>query len=240
MATFQEKLKEIIDDEETAIKAALLEQAVELAPLIARATRAELIEAGRTGFTRSVFDGITTKIETDYRKELSKGGTTCAEKIIEPLGNGKVKVYMKPKFVPWIDDLAKEQQQAVIDIVTEGNKIGLHPLNQSKQIADYFEGTRHRSVTSARTESLKIRTDSIVESYLKSGIKYLHYITAGDDRVRPDHAARDGKIYRIEDAPYMGDYNCRCVLTDAMYLVENEGRKVEPDGGIVVDAELME
>ncbi|MET0155760.1 MAG: phage minor head protein [Rickettsiales bacterium] len=44
-----------------------------------------------------------------------------------------------------------------------------------------------------------------------------HYIwrTSGDDKVRPSHAANEGKIFAGEDPPETGhpgeDYNCRCI-----------------------------
>jgi len=54
-----------------------------------------------------------------------------------------------------------------------------------------------------------------------NGTKYVQYVTAGDDAVRPEHEMRNGKIYRIENAPFMGEYNCRCTLVPADYLVKN-------------------
>jgi uncharacterized protein with gpF-like domain len=72
-------------------------------------------------------------------------------------------------------------------------------------------------------------------SYRESGTKYVQYITAGDELVRPDHAARNGKIYKLKDAPYLGEYNCRCNLTAADFTVLAEGAPVEPSGAVVVD-----
>ena len=54
-----------------------------------------------------------------------------------------------------------------------------------------------------------------------NGTKYVQYVSAGDDKVRPEHEMRNGKIYRIENAPFMGEYNCRCTLVPADYLVKN-------------------
>ena len=57
--------------------------------------------------------------------------------------------------------------------------------------------------------------------FLENGYEYVQYITAGDDRVRPEHEMRNGKIYRHADAPYIGEYNCRCLLAPADYLVRH-------------------
>lgn len=46
---------------------------------------------------------------------------------------------------------------------------------------------------------------------------YLKYMTAGDDRVRPAHAALNGKLFKIADTSWRGIYppngwNCRCEM----------------------------
>jgi len=70
-------------------------------------------------------------------------------------------------------------------------------------------------------------------------VKYVEYITAGDERVRPEHEQRDGKIYPIDKAPFIGEYQCRCILTEADYAVEEEGAKVEEDDGIIMSKEAL-
>ena len=102
----------------------------------------------------------------------------------------------------------------------------MHPREIAKDLKTFFEGTRHRAMTAARTEAAKIRNDARSEAMRKNGVRYVQYQTAGDDLVRPEHAMRDGKIYRHEDAPWMGEYNCRCVLSPADYLVEEENATV--------------
>lgn len=62
---------------------------------------------------------------------------------------------------------------------------------------------------------------------------YLKYMTAGDDRVRPAHAALDGKLFRVDDHSWTGIYppngwNCRC----EMVQVETA------DGGDVIDGPI--
>lgn len=46
---------------------------------------------------------------------------------------------------------------------------------------------------------------------------YLQYQTAGDDRVRDEHAVLDGKIFNLKDTSWQGiyppnGYNCRCIM----------------------------
>lgn len=57
--------------------------------------------------------------------------------------------------------------------------------------------------------------------YRKLGIKQAEWITAGDERVRPAHKERDGKVYDLNVGLYSSkdgktlfpgtDFNCRCI-----------------------------
>lgn len=172
---------------------------------------------------------ITSDILRNYLKYLDKGGSMCVEPVFKEVAGG-YNVTTEHKFVPWLSDMSQKDTEEIMNIFAVGEKNGVHPHMQAQMLKEYFEGTNHRMLTAARTESLKIRTDARVATYLKKGIKYVEYVTAHDERVRPDHEERDGKIYRIEDAPYLGEYNCRCILSDADYSVVMEGRPVEGRG----------
>jgi len=81
----------------------------------------------------------------------------------------------------------------------------MHPHQIARELRGYFDGTEHNAVTAARTEAQKLRTDARVATYLKTGVHYLEYIAVGDDVTRPEHLARDGKIYPIDKAPWLGN-----------------------------------
>jgi len=57
---------------------------------------------------------------------------------------------------------------------------------------------------------------------------------------RPEHLARDGKIYPIDKAPWLGEPNCRCILIDADYRVEEEAAAVEESDSITLTPEELE
>ena len=71
-------------------------------------------------------------------------------------------------------------------------------------------------VVTRHTVRLAERIDRRLEHRRQRTEGVTHYIwhTEGDDRVRPDHAANDGKIFRWDDPPSTGhpgdDFNCRC------------------------------
>jgi len=239
MVDYEDRIIEIFQLQQDAIGATLTAQAREIAALTVPGVLAEIAAARKTEFTVQVMEGITDKIVQNYTKEILKGGTMCVEKVVTPVGGGKVSVTTKQVFVPWLADMTERDSTAILQFFADAEAAGVHPRNQAEMIREYFEGTKHNAVTAARTEAQKLRTDARMASYRESGTKYVQYITAGDELVRPDHAARNGKIYKLKDAPYLGEYNCRCNLTAADFTVLAEGAPVEPSGAVVVDDEGM-
>jgi len=136
--------------------------------------------------------------------------------------------------------MATRDQEEILRIIGEGQRGGMHPRQIARELRGYFDGTEHNAVTAARTEAQKLRTDARVATYLKTGVHYLEYIAVGDERTRPEHAARDGKIYPIDKAPWLGEPNCRCTLIDADYRVEEEGAGVEESDSITLTPEELE
>ena len=228
------EIRKIFDTWESETAAALTAQTGEIAGLAALEVLEDLNRGERTKYTRAVVDGVTDKIMKDYKDGMSRGGSVCVDAVYKGIGGGRIRATTKAQFIPWLNDFKEEQIKTIGDMFIDGQKQGVYPLDMVKDLKEYFDGTYHRAVTAARTEAQKIRTTARMESYRKSGIKYVQYITAEDDRVRPEHAARNGKVYPIDKAPILGEYNCRCILTDADFIVEEENAEVQPN-----DAEIL-
>lgn len=85
----------------------------------------------------------------------------------------------------------------------------------------YDEFPSYRSELIARTEATAANNEGILESFKQSGVvNAKEWITAGDDKVRPEHAALDGEIVLNDKnfsngLPYPEEPNCRCVLGGA-------------------------
>ncbi len=237
MAVNESDIIGVVEERKREIQRTLITQAENIVPITVKATAAYLSESKRTKFTKAVADGITREIVKEYTKNVKKGGTMCVERVLTSTEDGKVRATTRQVFVPWLDDMAKEQQKELISLFGEAERLGIHPHEQAKLIDSYFEGTRHRAVVAARTEAQKLRSDARMQSYQKSGVKYVQYITAGDEKVRPEHAARDGKIYPINKAPWLGEYNCRCILTEADFAVEELGMKVTKSEAEIIPEE---
>jgi len=233
-------IEEVLADRQEAIAAALIEEAETLVPVAVQSTLDELRRRTADKFTRQIVAGITKEQVAAYRAQVAKGGTDIIERVVKDLGDGRVSITTRRTFKPWLSDMASRDQEEILRIIGEGQRGGMHPRQIARELRGYFDGTEHNAVTAARTEAQKIRTDARVATYLKTGVHYLEYIAVGDERTRPDHAARDGKIYPVDKAPWLGEPNCRCTLIDADYKVEEEAAAVEESDRITLTLEELE
>ena len=236
----QKLIEEVLADRQEAIAAALIEEAETLVPVAVQSTLGELRRRTADKFTRQIVAGITKEQVAAYRAQVAKGGTDIIERIVKDLGDGRASVTTRRTFKPWLADMATRDQEEILRIIGEGQRDGMHPYQIARELRGYFDGTAHNAVTAARTEAQKIRTDARVATYRETGVRHLEYIAVGDDKTRPEHAARDGKIYPIEKAPWLGEPNCRCTLVDADYRVEEEGAAVEESDSITLTLEELE
>jgi len=233
-------IEEVLADRQEAIAAALIEEAETLVPVAVDSTLGELRRRTADKFTRQIVAGITEEQVAAYRAQVAKGGTDIIERVVTALGDGRVSITTRRTFKPWLADMATRDQNEILRIIGEGQRDGMHPRQIARELRTYFEGTAHNATTAARTEAQKLRTDARVATYLKTGVHYLEYIAVDDGKARPDHLARDGKIYPIDKAPWLGEPNCRCTLIDADYRVEEEGAGVEESDSITLTPEELE
>jgi len=236
----EEEIIKVFNAWERGVSAALTAQAEEIARLTAGTILDDMDKMKRTKYTKAFVDGVTDDITKDYKKYMKKGGSICVEPKYVKIAPGKVRATTEARFVPWLNDFKEEQVKFVLDLMADGQKAGVYPLDVAKELEEYFDGTKHRAVTAARTEAQKIRTTARMEGYRKSNVKYVQYITAGDEKVRPEHAMRNEKIYPLEKAPILGEYNCRCILTEADFAVEELGMPVTESEAEIIDISEVE
>jgi len=171
-----------------------------------------------------------SKIAKEYVKQYSKGGSYCPD----PNNLGKA------KFVNWIDESyanAKVDIQKYLKVYEESK----NPSDLSKGLEEAFKemglsGNPTKDINKIiqtdidarrvmRTETEKIRTAAKIENMKTNNVEYVRYIAVMDDRVRPEHAALNGHIFPINEAPILGEPNCRCTYgtaTEKQYKKENE------------------
>lgn len=212
----EDRVYEIIAQVIDAIKGQLLANAQAIAVMSVNETAQLLKQAGINLLTqRQDVQKLVTKLVNDYANNLAKGGSMCVERLVRQVTPTTAEITPKHVFVSWLDDLQKEVVQEVTDIITHDYAAGIHPYGTTEKLRDYLLRPKHRFEVAARTEAQKLRTDAKVRMMQENGVHYVRYITAGDDRVRPEHQLRNNKIYRMEYAPWLGEYNCRCTLVPA-------------------------
>ncbi len=236
----QRLIEEVLADRQAAIAAALVEEAEAIVPVAVQSTLGELQRKVADKYTRQIVEGITKPQVAAYREQVKKGGTDIIERVLRDNGDGTVSVSTRRTFKPWLSDMAARDQEEILRIIGEGQRNGMHPTQITRELRGYFDGTAHNATTAARTEAQKLRTDARMATYRKTGVHYLEYVAVDDGNARPDHAARNGKIYRIDQAPWLGEPNCRCMLVDADYKVEEEGATIESGQTVTLNAEEIE
>ena len=168
--------------------------------------------------SETVRNKVMADVIADYTENISKGGSMCVERVLKASGDGYLAT-TELRFVPWLDDKTDAEAKELLQSIYDMETAGVHPKDIARTIRDQLDKDRHNAMTVARTEASKIRNDARSRMFIENGYRYVQYITAGDDKVRPEHELRNGKIYRHEDAPFIGEYNCRCLLAPADYQV---------------------
>lgn len=113
------------------------------------------------------------------------------------------------------DEMAKQIRRALVEGVEQG--LGIRDITKNiNGRVDAIGVTRSQLL--ARTETARAYNVATIAEFEdvadRAGIEPTYkWVTAGDARVRPEHAKRDGKIYTRDEAMgLIGEPNCRCAL----------------------------
>lgn len=112
-----------------------------------------------------------------------------------------------------IKSIADEQLSRVEDTIKENFGVRAEVLSQKLQ--DQFDVTKSRANLIARDQTLKLNGQLTRVRQQNSGIEEYIWTTSNDERVREDHASKEGQRYRWDTPPpdtgHPGeDYQCRC------------------------------
>lgn len=120
-----------------------------------------------------------------------------------------------------------EQQrfgQQVQSVLLEGLERGQSGEQMASQLRERVKVSRSRASLIVRNELGNAAAYAMQESQQHAGVKHYVWYSAGDNRVRPEHQARDGKQFSWDNPPSDGHpgqaIQCRCVavpvrVTDA-------------------------
>lgn len=107
-------------------------------------------------------------------------------------------------------------------ITSEGFKSGALTRDIANQIEEVSRVSQRRAFFIARDQMGSLNGDLTKYRQVKAGIDSYVWHTAGDSRVRPAHADRNGITYRWDDPPSGGhpgqDRACRCVALPVIDL----------------------
>lgn len=120
----------------------------------------------------------------------------------------------------WSSQLTRADR--VARILADGIAQGLDPNEIAKQIAPFVKNYFDAAKRIVRTESSRIHNEVLEHTFQQYDDLIAGYQIIGilDDRIRPHHATRHGKIWYTFKAPYADERptlpdepNCRCTYT---------------------------
>lgn len=166
-----------------------------------------------------------------YGEELVKGiafedATGIAYHLRGPVHASKVAELYSRSFHE-LKGITEAMSQQIGRVLAEGLALGKNPNTIAYDIrnrVDKIGITRARTL--ARTETAyaqnvgTINHAKLQEKYLDEEIKF-QWLTAGDNKVRPEHQKRSGRVFTKDEAlELIGDVNCRCALMPYMESVQ--------------------
>lgn len=119
-----------------------------------------------------------------------------------------------------IKDVTTKGISDVSEIVSRGLQQGTPARGMAKEIEDRLGVTKRRARTIARDQVASLNGEITRNRQSQLGIKSYVWRTSMDERVREEHAAREGEEFKWESAPSGGhpgeDINCRCTAEPVM------------------------
>jgi len=187
-----------------------------------------------TSSPADVVAGIAKEQVAAYRAQVAKGGTDIIERAwSRPSATAASPSPPGARSTPWLSDMATRDQEGILRIISDGQRDGMHPHQIARELRGYFDGTEHNAVHrrphgGAETPDRRPGCDLPED---RGPLSRVHRRRRRCDATGTPR--RDGKIYPIDKAPWLGEPNCRCILIDALdYRVEEEAAAVEESDSI--------
>lgn len=137
-----------------------------------------------------------------------------AGRVVEAAQSARVKAWATEN-AALIQSLDARMVGDVVRLVTRAAEDGTATRTLAAQIAERAEVSRSRAKVIARDQVGKLMSRASQERARAAGAGSYRWSSSKDERVRPEHAARDGKVFRWDDPPPGGhpgtEVLCRCV-----------------------------
>lgn len=170
-----------------------------------------LIETARQ---KKLKDAVDRNIDGSWAYGWDAAEQQINKNVIGSAAAIAIKKILKQSNYSFVNAIGTDITKKVLFAVQQGVLAGEGISQIKKRIIPIIDNAMHNADTIARTESHRAMTQAISQNYKDSGvIKKVRYVTAGDDVVRPSHAALDGKIFDINNLPQeLEEPNCRCTI----------------------------
>ncbi|MGE4448580.1 MAG: phage minor head protein [Azospira sp.] len=125
-----------------------------------------------------------------------------------------------------IKSIPEQYFEKLGDAVGKNMERGMRFEDLAKEIERIGDVTESRAKLIARDQTSKMNGAFNQARQTSLGIDKYQWQTSGDERVRPEHDANDGEIFRWDSPPATGhpghDVNCRCVAIPYFDLDKEE------------------
>jgi len=135
------------------------------------------------------------------------------------VSNPKVIEFVETKEGDLIKSISNTTKEALRATLKEGIEAGESIPKLAKRVSEVYEDAKgYRATLIARTECITAHNNGALNGYRQSEVvEKKSWLTAGDERVRPEHAAMDGETVGLDEAfsnglMYPSEPNCRCTI----------------------------
>ena len=163
---------------------------------------------------------ITKTLFTEGKRILAELGVSISFDLLNP----KVVEFIETRTGDLIKSISNTTKEALRRTLKEGVELGESIPKLAKRIASVYDDAQgYRSVLIARTENITASNNGTLNGYRQSGVvEKKTWLTAGDDRVREEHAMMDGETVLLEEAFSNGlmvpsEPNCRCTIIAVLF-----------------------
>lgn len=104
-------------------------------------------------------------------------------------------------------DIANNRASKEIKDIVKSIENGTYTQNDINNLQKWLN---RRNENLARNETGNLYAQECKDLMIENGIEHFVWHTMKDDRVRPEHAEREGLVFSINDELPGEDFNCRC------------------------------
>lgn len=119
--------------------------------------------------------------------------------------------------VDLIESIAQDEVKRVEQAVYQAAARGARHEDLAVDIQEATGVTDSKARFLARDQTAKLNSNLTQARQTSAGVQRYEWSTSRDERVRPEHAKREGQVFRWDDPPEGGhpgeDYNCRCTAS---------------------------